>query len=178
MSRRRARFHKMHIVSRGFAAGLLLTVVVCGLAYSQSASPSQPELSPSAPQPQQPAAPPASAPGLLDKLHEIVKETVDDMSAHLKGTKSVPGAGGEGTTSRLPSAGIVIGRAKCPMAENGSPDCRSAVDMLCKSKGYTTGTSLGTETAETCHPRVYVPGHQRKPEDCSLDTFVIRAACN
>ena len=146
----------------------------------QMAPPAQSTPPPASVQQQQPM-PPASAPGLLDKLGDIIKETVDDMSANLKGTRSTIdnlNKGAADTLTRLPAGGIALGRAICPRAANGAPDCQVATDTLCKSKGYATGTSLGTETAETCAPRVYVPGYQRKDGDCTIDTYVTRAACN
>ena len=39
------------------------------------------------------------------------------------------------------------------------------------------GRSLDTESAETCNPRVFLPGYQRKEGDCRVETFVTRAAC-
>ncbi len=162
-----------------FWAALSLPVFLTGLDAVRAQSAPPPQATPLQPQPA-PAEPPASAPGLLDKLGDMIRETVDDMSSNLKASKGTanPNAGNAGASPRFPSAGIVTGRIVCPMAANGAPDCQSAVDSLCKSKGYATGASLGSETAETCAPRVYVPGYQRKPGDCSMDTFVTRAACN
>ncbi len=81
------------------------------------------------------------------------------------------------TLTNIPVAGFASGRALCPRSANGAPDCYAATETLCKDKGYTTGRSLDTESAETCNPRIYLPGYQRKAGDCRIETFVTRAAC-
>ena len=69
------------------------------------------------------------------------------------------------------------GRAACPMAANGTPDCKLGADRLCQSKGHKEGKSLNTDSAETCSAKVLIPGRQRKPGDCRTDTFVTSALC-
>ncbi|WP_257167354.1 hypothetical protein [Bradyrhizobium sp. SRS-191] len=82
------------------------------------------------------------------------------------------------TLSRLtkPST-MVSGRIVCPIAANGTPDCKLGADRLCQGKGYKEGKSLNTDSAETCSARVLIPGRQRKPGDCRTDTFVTSALC-
>ena len=53
---------------------------------------------------------------------------------------------------------MVSGRAACPVSANGAPDCKVGADKLCQSKGYKEGKSLDTDSAETCSPKVYLPG--------------------
>ena len=65
----------------------------------------------------------------------------------------------------------------CPVAANGAPDCKIAADKLCQSKGYKEGKSLNMDSAETCSPKVLIPGRTRKPDDCRTDNFVTRAMC-
>ena len=81
------------------------------------------------------------------------------------------------TLSSIPIAGFASGRTLCPRSANGAPDCYAATEKLCRDKGYSMGRSLDTESAETCNPRIYLPGYQRKEGDCKLETFVTRAAC-
>ena len=82
------------------------------------------------------------------------------------------------TLSRLakPSS-MISGRSVCPVAANGTPDCKLGADRLCQGKGYKEGNSLNTDSAETCSARVLIPGRQRKPGDCRTDTFVTSALC-
>ncbi|MGC2775130.1 MAG: hypothetical protein WA418_05755 [Bradyrhizobium sp.] len=82
------------------------------------------------------------------------------------------------TLSRLakPSS-MISGRSVCPLATNGTPDCRLGADRLCQGKGYREGKSLNTDSAESCSAKVLIPGRQRKPGDCRTDTFVTSALC-
>ncbi|CCD87823.1 conserved protein of unknown function [Bradyrhizobium sp. ORS 285] len=82
------------------------------------------------------------------------------------------------TLSRLTTpSSMVSGRIVCPIATNGTPDCKLGADKLCQGKGYKEGKSLNTDSAETCSARVLIPGRQRKPGDCRTDTFVTSALC-
>jgi len=129
----------------------------------------------------QPSAPPAFAPGLVDKLGDLIRGSVDSLSSNLKGTQQGIQDLNKGTVdtlSRLPVTGFATGHALCPRSNNGAPDCRIASDQLCQAKGFKNGRGLDVESAENCDPRVFLPGHQRKPEDCRTDNYVTRAACN
>ncbi|MGY3448437.1 hypothetical protein [Bradyrhizobium sp. USDA 4353] len=72
---------------------------------------------------------------------------------------------------------MVSGRIVCPIAANGTPDCKLGADKLCQGKGYKEGKSLNTDSTETCSPKVLIPGRQRKPDDCRTDTVVTSALC-
>jgi hypothetical protein len=138
-----------------------------------------PSLGPS-PGPSPDAPQTSSRPGLLDKLGDWLRDSADGMSTGLKDTQQRIQDLNKGTLDTLtsiPVAGFTTGRALCPRSANGAPDCYAATEKLCKDKGYNTGRSLDTESAETCNPRIYLPGYQRKAGDCRLDTFVTRAAC-
>ena len=41
-----------------------------------------------------------------------------------------------------------------------------------------TTSLIDIESAENCNPRIFLPGYQRKPNDCRTDNYVTRAACN
>jgi hypothetical protein len=150
----------------------------------------EPETQPPAAQPSQqqppattPAAPsqPSFGNGLIDKLGGLIKDSVDSMSSNLKGTQQRIedlNKGAIDTLTRLPVTGFATGRAICLRADNGAPDCRAASDKLCQAKGYRGGRGLATETAETCNPRIFLPGYQRKEGDCHTDSYVTQAACN
>lgn len=127
-----------------------------------------------------PASPAASRPGLIDALGNLFKDSADSVAAGLRGTGQRIQDLNKGTVetlTSLPMAGIATGRSLCPRSANGAPDCYAAADRLCADKGFSAGRSLDTQSAETCNPRIYLPGHQRKAGDCRTDTFVTRAAC-
>ncbi|BAM87041.1 conserved hypothetical protein [Bradyrhizobium oligotrophicum S58] len=109
-----------------------------------------------APPPAQPGAPVAPS---GDNATSVLKETGD-------------------TLSRLATpSSMITGRSLCPIAANGTPDCKLGADRLCQGKGHKEGKSLNTDSAETCSARVLIPGRQRKPGDCRTDTFVTSALC-
>ena len=151
---------------------------------SPSAEPPPAQLAPSDVPPAAPppaAAPPSSSrPGLIDKLGDLLRDSAEGMSSTLKDTGQRIQDMNKGTVdtlSSIPIAGFASGRTLCPRSANGAPDCYAATEKLCKDKGYNTGRSLDTQSAETCNPRIYLPGYQRKEGDCKLETFVTRAAC-
>ncbi|CCD95069.1 conserved exported hypothetical protein [Bradyrhizobium sp. ORS 375] len=108
-------------------------------------------------QPPRQPAPPAGSGGAAQG--GALKETGDALSRLTK-----------------PSS-MATGRVVCPIAANGTPDCKLGADKLCQGKGYKEGKSLNTDSAETCSARVLIPGRQRKPGDCRTDTFVTSALC-
>ena len=148
----------------------------------RESAPPQPSSQPG-PQPGPPSsAPPAREenPGLFNEMGKLFGkalpppkspgETMDDLNAHAKD------AGDALSRLTVPST-MVTGRVACPVSANGGPDCRQAAEKLCQSKGYKEGKSLNTDSAETCSPKVFIPGRQRKPDDCRTDNFVTRALC-
>jgi hypothetical protein len=139
------------------------------------------EQAPPQPGPQS-SAPPAREenPGLINEMGKLFGkilpplkspgETMDDLNTRARD------AGDALSRLAKPSA-MVTGRIACPASANGAPDCKQAAEKLCQSKGYKEGKSLNADSAETCSPKVLIPGRQRKPDDCHTDTFVTRALC-
>lgn len=174
---------------RALAAVAALLLMDTGEALPQVAPP-QPEAPslglqeqpPAAPQQAEPA-PPRENPGLINevgKLFDKLKsstspgETLNDLNARTR--DAVKGAGD--ALSRLTKTGAMVsGRTMCPAGADGTPDCKTAADQLCKAKGFGEGKSLNTDSAEKCSAKVLIPGRQRKPDDCRTDTYVTTALC-
>ncbi len=178
------------------AAVVWMLIVGAGPAWAQTSAP-QPSLGlqeqgtpPPAPPQQAEPAPQGAAPAarehpglinemgkLFDKIAPNIKgpgETFDDLNARAK--NAVKDAGD--TFSRLTKTGsIVSGRVICPPAANGTPDCKSGAERLCQSKGFKEGSSLNTDSAQTCSAKVLIPGRARKPDDCRTDNYVTTALC-
>jgi hypothetical protein len=177
-------------------AAALSILAVAGEAAWPQAAPKQPSLGlqeqqappPENSQPQNPQAPQAAPeradnPGLINELGKLwdksisvlpplksPSETINDLNA---GAKNASDA-----LSRFASPGsMVSGRTICPIAVNGTPDCKSAADKLCQSKGYKEGKSLNTDSAQSCSAKVLIPGRARKPDDCRTDNYVTSALC-
>jgi hypothetical protein len=130
-----------------------------------------------------PAAPaPAENPGLFNEMGKALEKslsilpTLKSPSETLDDLKDAAKNAGEGL-SRLTSGSVADGRIKCPVAANGAPDCKTAADKLCQSKGFKGGKSLSTDSVEACSAKVLIPGRTRKPDDCHTDNFVTRALC-
>jgi len=174
--------------ARAVGAALSMLAMACGSAWPQSA-PSPPTLgmqeqgqppppqSDPAPQPS-PASPEKE--GLINEMGKLFGkilpplkspgETVDDLNSRAKDA-------GDALSRLAKPSSMVSGRTICPIAVNGTPDCKMGADKLCQSKGYKEGKSLNTDSAQTCSAKVLIPGRTRKPDDCRTDNYVTSALC-
>ena len=187
---------------RALVAALALSslLMAAGRAWPQTASPSP---APSAEQPPQAAsqaAPPQAAPPapqaapappenpglineigkLIDKITPAMKSTgerLDDLHTRAEEAVTDTAKGAGDALSRLKPGSMVSGRVACPLEAGGTPDCKLGADKLCQSKGYKEGKSLTTDAAQTCSPKVLIPGRARKPDDCRTDNYVTAALC-
>jgi len=90
------------------------------------------------------------------------KETIDDAADALSWLTKSPG---------------VKGRAACPAAANGAPDCKAAADKLCQSKGFKQGKSLDVDTTRNCSAKALLSGRKPEESECRTETYVTRAVC-
>ena len=91
------------------------------------------------------------------------KETIDDAADALSRFAKSPGG--------------VKGRAVCPVAANGAPDCKAAADKLCQSKGFKEGKSLDVDTTRNCSAKALLSGRKPEESECRTETYVTRAVC-
>jgi len=151
-------------------------------APAQQAVPDQPAPSQAEPAPVAPPSPPRENPGLLNEVGKLLdkslsalptlkspSETIDELNARAKDAGDA--------LSRLAKPSMATGRMKCPVSANGAPDCKVAADQLCQTKGLKEGKSLEINSAESCSPKVLIPGRARKPDDCRTENYVIHALC-
>ena len=139
-----------------------------------------------APAPEQPAR---GNPGLVEEIGKLLKDSATGIKDSASGlTSRLPSAKDaidginnsakgavDGLTRITPSLSgqTVSGRAICPPAGNGAPDCKIASDNLCKEKGYKEGRSIDIETAQKCSASSYLSGGGA----CRTENFVTRAVC-
>jgi hypothetical protein len=171
---------------RGPAIAALATLATAGAGWSQGAAP-PPTLGirePAAPPtPSPPPQPNEDSPGLLDGMGKLFEkslsifptlkslgESADDFNARAKDA-------GDSVSRLAKPSTMVAGRTICPASTNGAPDCKLGADKLCQAKGFKQGKSLNTDSAETCSPKVLIPGRARKPDDCRTDNYVTSALC-
>jgi hypothetical protein len=90
------------------------------------------------------------------------KETIDEAADALARLAKSPG---------------VKGRAICPVAANGAPDCKAGADRLCQSKGFKEGKSLDVDTTRNCSAKALLSGGKPDESECRTETHVTRAVC-
>jgi hypothetical protein len=169
---------------RGLAVVALATLAMADAGWPQGVAPSP------TPGIREPAAPPTpspppsqESPGLLDAMGKLFEkslsvfptlkslgESADEFNARAKDA-------GDSVSRLAKPSTMVAGRAICPASTNGAPDCKLGADKLCQAKGFKEGKSLNTDSAETCSPKVLIPGRARKPDDCRTDNYVTSALC-
>jgi hypothetical protein len=188
---------KLHVAAAG--AALSISLMAMGAAWPQASAP-PPSLGVQTPAQQAAPAPPAlpqnepspsppreENPGLINEMGKLFEkslsilptlkspqETIEDLNAR---TRDATKDAGEGLTRLAKPSSMVAGRMACPVSTNGAPDCKAGADKLCQTKGYKEGKSLNTDSAETCSPKVLIPGRARKPDDCRTDNYVTSALC-
>ena len=102
---------------------------------------------------------------------DTTKGAAEAASEVAKGAAEAAGAVG-----RLGTARVVSGQAVCAIAPNGAPDCRAAAETLCKTKGFSTGSSVDFVTSEKCPAQTFVEG-RRAASECVTEHTVTRALC-
>jgi hypothetical protein len=129
--------------------------------------------------PAQPAPPPDPAPkenpGLINEIGKLLEKPAS-MLPTLKSPKETIDDAAD-ALSRLTTSPGVKGRAACPVAANGAPDCKAAADKLCQSKGFKEGKSLDVDTARNCSAKALLSGRKPEESECRTETYVTRAVC-
>jgi hypothetical protein len=181
---------RTHVATAG--AAWLTLMIAAGAAWPQAAPPPslgiQTPAQQAAPQQGEPApSPPPPAreenPGLFHEMGKFFEkslsilptlkstgETIDNLNARAKDA-------GDALSRLAKPSSMVAGRMICPVSANGAPDCKAGADKLCRAKGFRQGSSLDTDSAETCSAKVLIPGRTRKPDDCRTNNYVTRALC-
>jgi hypothetical protein len=124
--------------------------------------------------------------GLIGAISRWIDESAATVSSHLKGAReSLDDAGGRagevakdaaGAVARLKPT-VVAGRERCPTAQNGAPDCSSAIAALCRTKGFAGGRSLDIEATRKCPADMLLSGRLPAPSECPSESHVTRALC-
>jgi hypothetical protein len=157
-----------------------------GTAAAQQPAPAQPAIPAANPPAAQPPAP-AKKPGFFEELGRWFEKSSDEFNANMKKAGRAltefgdrAGSAAKDATeavAKLSSTRVVTGNERCELAANGSPDCRAAAEAICRSKGFASGQSLDTQSARKCPMRVWLSGRAPADDECSVETFVTRAAC-
>ena len=128
------------------------------------------------------AAPSVAAPSLAAPSVTAPKLAVPKLAVQ---APPVPPPPAVSTTAlapaKLPATALVPqmmrGRASCPVSANGAPDCKAGADKLCRDNGFAGGSSLDTDSAQTCSTKALLAGARTIKDVCKTENFVIRAMC-
>jgi hypothetical protein len=165
------------------AAALLTITVATEFAWPQATTqpvpssqgaPAQPAPQQSEPAPPDPA-PPKENPGLINEIGKLLEKPASLLPTLKSPKETIDDAAG--ALSRLATSPGVKGRAACPVAANGAPDCKAAADKLCQSKGFKEGKSLDVDTARNCSAKALLSGRKPDESECRTETYVTRAVC-
>lgn len=149
-----------------------LTMMAAESAWPQAAAqPSPPQETEAEPSP----GPRKENPGLINEIGKLL-EKPGSLLPTLKGPKETIDDAAD-ALSRLTTSPGVKGRAACPLAANGAPDCKAAADKLCQSKGFKQGQSLDVDTARNCSAKALLSGRKPEESECRTETYVTRALC-
>jgi hypothetical protein len=164
---------------RGARPGLPLAVVLCCLAWAAAAEQPAPPAGDSPPASSQAAAPvsPDSRPGLFGAIGQWIDHSIGRVGAGLRDKSDAGEARKNAMLGLLPKSKIVSGFEPCETAPNGAPDCRGAIESLCRGKGLKAGRSLDVQSMEKCPARTWISGAQASKEECRTQSYVRRAFC-
>jgi hypothetical protein len=175
------------------------------LATAQEPTPQQynaPAQEPAPPAGAAPAAPPSASlptpPEVIGAIGRLLNQSINNVgaaaNAGVKGAGETLGATSSaagdlargvssgvtdaaGTVARLPLSNVVAGFQRCAIAGNGAPDCGVASVALCRSKGFSTGSSIDITSSRKCPSSVWAQGREPAPGECQDESFVSRAMC-
>lgn len=171
------------------AAALTVALMAAPAAWPQQsqqrlqvAPAQQPAPQATEPSPPPPPESPRGNPGLVEEIGKLLKDSASGLSSTLPSPKEALdnlNAGAKGASdglkriAPLPSQAMVSGRALCPAAANGAPDCKAGAEQLCREKGYKDGSSVDVESTQKCSAKAYFSGQGA----CRTENFVTRAMC-
>lgn len=181
-------------IASALPSGWRRLLAAAGLVLWAATAAAEPQAPPPATAPPPASAARGDSPGFLDAFNRWLDESAANFKSGMKGTQDT--LSGFGTSAsdaakgaakgvkdatdaiaKFPSARVVTGRELCQNAPNGSPDCRAAADAICHAKGFGSGKSLDTQSAQKCPARLWLSGRLPADGECPVETHVIRAVC-
>jgi hypothetical protein len=188
--------------ARAQLAGALMLVAFA--AHGQTSAPmplgatpgTPPQDSAPAPQPATPPGAPASTPkpGLFGAIGRWVDNSIGNVSSGWSSARdavggiggkagdAAKGAAGAARDAAVAAAGVITpgslitGRQHCIRAANGGPDCEAASEVLCRTKGFTTGSSVHIQSEQKCPVWGWING-EKPVGKCNTETYVTRVMC-
>jgi len=184
-------------VLAGFAGAAMILAAMAQSAPGQlgvapapepPSAPPPPAAAPAAPVPAAPGQPmqiqpgQPSEPGMFGTIGRWFDDSIDSMTSGWNATVGSIGdratdaaKGARDAASAVHIPGPVMGRQPCPVTAGG-PDCQAATDALCRSKGFTAGTSLHIQSEQKCQKWGWIAGKEPGVK-CGTATYVTSAMC-
>jgi type IV secretory pathway TrbL component len=172
----------MRLIAASLAGALIGACALFAVvsAPAQEASPPSGDGVPAAQQP-------SERPGLLDSVGRFFEDGANKFKSGLQGAQETLGKVGNqardaakdatGAVIGLPNARVVSGHERCPLAQNGAPDCQTAAAAVCRGKGFQAGNSIDTQSEQKCPAHVLLSGRAPNSTECPTEIFVTRAMC-
>jgi hypothetical protein len=154
----------------------------------------QPETAPVEPQvpalpPDVQPPPPSTPPGLFGAIGRWVDTSIGSVTSGFNSARDAVGGFGDQASEaakgaadaaskvvRIPPTSLVTGRQHCIRTATGGPDCLAATEALCRSKGYSGGTSLHIQSEQKCPVWGWIAG-EKPVGKCGTETYVTSAMC-
>jgi hypothetical protein len=137
-----------------------------------------------------PAPQPVKPPGLLDAVSRWLKESTFNLKPKSREPPVAPdetvkeadravrdAADAVGSVMRLPVSRVVNANERCEVAPNGAPDCRTTAIAVCRKNGFAGGRTVDIYSAHKCPPEFWQTRRTPSEPDCTVETFVSKAAC-
>jgi len=133
--------------------------------------------------------PSPSPPGLFGAIGHWVDTSIGTVTSGLSSARDAVGGLGDQASEaakgaadaaskvvRIPPTSIVTGRQHCIRTATGGPDCLTATEALCRSKGYSAGTSLHIQSEQKCPVWGWIAS-EKPVGKCGTETYVTSAMC-
>jgi hypothetical protein len=186
--------------ARAQLAGALMLVAFA--AHAQTSAPMPLGVAPGSPppdsapasQPATPPSPPAAKPGLFGAIGRWMDNSIGNVSSGWSSARdavggignragdAAKGAAGAARDAAAAAAGVITpgslvsGRQHCIRSANGGPDCDTASEALCRTKGFTTGSSVHIQSEQKCPVWGWING-EKPVGKCNTETYVTRVMC-
>jgi hypothetical protein len=191
-SLRRAANEGILMTERSFATwtGVVACVAMGALLSNAASAQSVTDPPPEAPSSAELVPPPADAPpkpptpNLFGTIGKWMDDSLGQVTSGWNNARATDAAKGAAdaardaasTVMRIPTTSIVTGRGHCTRTASGGPDCQAATDALCRTKGFSAGTSLHVQSEEKCPVWGWVKG-EKPVGRCGTETYVTSAMC-
>jgi hypothetical protein len=115
--------------------------------------------------------------GAMKNALDATKDAAVATQGAMKGAVDVT-KDAAGVIVRLPNTRVVEVHERCEKAPNGAPDCATAANNACRSKGFNGGQPIDVRTGEKCDTTAAaLAGQSPGKGECPIESWITRAIC-